>query len=293
MRRFYLLFMLILAFSSKLIGNEEETVGKLREDWHQYLPTAVRSYPIPDSVQEYNVHPLIRVFQPENYKRIVIWITGNAFMFDEPISHDSLLRYFADSAKSKIFALSHHKIPEVTYEDIKNEIQSSIDFFNEGKLLEKEMPVILAGDSSGAFLATQLLPEIMNKISITELLFIAPIFDMGCFLDENFNLDSFPIEAQVEASNQLHLMRFISSLLFKHTPKAMPSWAVLEKFDLPKTHIIGFENDLFYYQAEQFRQTFNNVTLDCKKEGFHIDYLLKTSHEDISTQLFWQPWGTD
>ena len=155
MRTICFLILLTFGFTTKSIANQDGLVQSLRDNWHSFLPTALRHYPDYDSIETYQVNSQICAYEPSNMKRVVIWITGNAFMFDEPDSHHSLLRYISETTGSKIFALSHRKIPEFTYTDICNDIISSFDYLKNTKQLPDGVPVVLAGDSSGSLLVAQ------------------------------------------------------------------------------------------------------------------------------------------
>lgn len=287
MRHFCLLLLFTFGFVTKSMGNQEMIEG-LRDNWHNFLPTALIQYPAANSVETYQLSTHIRVYEPANFERIVIWITGNAFIFDEPDSHNNFLRYFAEAKNCKIFALSHRKLPEFTYADIQNDIIDSIDHLSETKQCSDNIPVILAGDSSGGFLAIQLLPHFLNKTSLDQLFLIAPAFDMAVFLEGKIEIESFPKEAQSEVSNQFQLMKFIASLLYRNGERLENPVQAIK--DLPKTKIICFEYDLFYHQALQFQKYFTNVTLDCKKRGYHCDYLLKSSGEKDVEHLLLSAW---
>lgn len=275
------------------IANQEKVILSLRDSWNRFLPTALRYYPAYDSVEAYQLNPQIYVYEPSNVKHIIIWITGNAFMFNEPESHHSLLRFLAETTQSRIFALSHRKIPEFSYRDIQNDIIASLDYLKDTDRLSGRVPVIVVGDSSGALLVTQLLSHILEKTTVEQILLIAPILDMGVFLeDQNHAIESFPMEVQAEISNQNQMMRFIATLLYKNGEKIEPAIEALRNIrkPIPKTHLICFEYDIFYPQALQLQADFDKVTIDCREKSRHGDYLLKTVDENEVNQPFLLNW---
>lgn len=124
------------------------------------------------------------------------------------------MRYLAETTGSRIFALSYRKIPEYSYSDIQNDIIASLDYLRDTHQLSAGVPVILVGDSSGALLITQLLSHFLERTSVEQLLFIAPVLDMSVFLEDGNNgVESFPKEVQAEVSNQNQMMKFIANLL--------------------------------------------------------------------------------
>lgn len=271
------------------MASQTEVVQGVRDSWHSFLPSALRQYPDYDSAKTYQLNSQIDVYEPLNPKRIFIWITGNGFMFNEPESHRPLLRYLAETTESRIFALSHRKIPECSYGDIQEDIIASLDHLRDTNQLSTGLPVVLVGDSSGALLITQLLSRFLERTPVEQLLFIAPILDMAVFLGDGDNgIESFPKEVQAEVSNQSQMMKFIAALLYKDGEKIESAIEALHncQYPIPMIHSICFEYDIFYPQALQLQSAFNNVTIDCREKSFHADYLLKTRDENGANQSF-------
>ena len=280
--KYILLALLSLSVTAVYSGDQ---VKECRDNWHAFLPEAIRSFPTSPSVKAYCLNRHVEVYEPDHFQRVLIWIPGNAFMFDEPTSHVSFLSYLAHTTGTKIFALSHRKIPEFTHQDMQGDLLKSIEFLKDHL---KGASVSVGGDSSGAMLVMELMPEWLNSFTIDELIFVAPIFHMKGFLNHSCVLDAYPEEAREAISGQHNLMQFIASLLSKNEDLSgkIPHQ---EMKNLPKTHIICFEYDVFCDQAVQFQETFDNVTLDLKKGRYHVDYLLKTVDEDstdVVSELF-------
>ncbi len=295
MRKFLILFIISFGLIQKIFGSEEININDLKDNWHQFLhtylrhfSTSLRHFPTSDHVKSYQLNSNIHVYEPSEYTRSIIWIIGNAFIFEEPHSHDEFLHAFAEKTKSKIFALSHQKLPKVSYEELKEEVLNVLDLLCEQNYLPKDRPIVFAGDSSGTFIIKDLLPEILSKISVDQLFFIAPAFDMKCFLEDEPVLEDFPKEAHDEILNQSVLMKFLASLLYpNHSPRAES-----EKLDwvewfqnipnLPKIHIVCFEYDVFFAQVLQLKKSIPNVTLEIQKQRTHTHYFLRDIEEPSS-----------
>ena len=275
--KYCLLAILNFSFLTTCFSNQQ--VKEMRENWHRYLPMVARDFPITSPVRTYSLAPNIQVYEPEECQRVMIWVPGNAFLFEEPTSHVSFFNYLGNKTRSKIIALSHRKIPEFTYADMQQDLRESISLL---KNLLGDIPVTLCGDSSGAMLVMGLLPDWQRDLSIEQLLFVAPIFNMKDLLN---NLEAFPENVQPEIANQHGLMQFIASLLYQGGVRIVQP----EVKQLPKTHIICFEYDVFYEQALRFKEKFPSVSLDTKWGRYHVDYLLKTideNHTDVVAELF-------
>lgn len=264
--------------------SQQKVVQDLREQWHHFLPTALRHFHGYEQVKNGPLHPRLHVYEPSKVQRKVLWITGNAFLFEEPASHHPLLSYLAETTQSQIFALSHRKIPEFTCQDILKDLIDSIDALQISNQLPGLLPWVLAGDSSGALLGTHVLSYLQQKTPVHQIMWIAPIFDMQVFLEEEkpFSADGDP-ELQRERENQTQLMRFIASLLYKEDRRLKPAIDVLRNSEgkIPPAEIFGLKKDVFYEQAVALQSTFSEVNLHSFKDLFHADYLLRGEREQI------------